>query len=45
MPEFTARPLEGSTLAAVPIADFASDPQQIRRNDFEYTMISVKEGK
>jgi trehalose/maltose hydrolase-like predicted phosphorylase len=38
-------PLEGSTLGLLlyPSLDFAMTPQ-IRRNDFNYTMISVKEG-
>jgi trehalose/maltose hydrolase-like predicted phosphorylase len=38
-------PLEGSTLGLLmyPSLDFAMTPQ-IRRNDFDYTMISVKEG-
>jgi len=47
--DFDARvprePLEGSTLGLLmyPSLDFAMTPQ-IRRNDFNYTMISVKEG-
>jgi protein-glucosylgalactosylhydroxylysine glucosidase len=38
-------PLEGSTLGLLmyPSLDFAMSPQ-IRRNDFNYTMIAVKEG-
>jgi trehalose/maltose hydrolase-like predicted phosphorylase len=38
-------PLEGSTLGLLmyPSLDFAMSPQ-IRRNDFNYTMISVREG-
>jgi trehalose/maltose hydrolase-like predicted phosphorylase len=47
--DFDARvprePLEGSTLGLLmyPSLDFAMTPQ-VRRNDFDYTMISVKEG-